>query len=55
MCVCVENEVTPERRTKIKDAVNRVDLDRSEDLDFSEFIQFMRIMEEHNRGALVCC
>lgn len=43
------NEVSSERQNKIRNAVASVDLDRSGDLDFAEFIQFMKIMDEHNK------
>lgn len=47
------NEVTPERQAKIRSAVVAVDLDQSGDLDFAEFIQFMKIMDEHNKVEAV--
>jgi len=44
------NEVSEDRKRKIHAAVAAVDLDNSKDLDFAEFIQFMKIMDEHNKG-----
>lgn len=43
------NEISPERRRKIHEAVQAVDMEGNGELDFRAFIQFMRIMDEINK------